>query len=225
MQLVLSGNRVLAHGEDCFISMGGTVICNDTGKTYQNATVAQCDNCPSDIDEIGYEYHSGVFIPVAPYGKTNGTGNILVADEDCKAQKDSGISVDSLQPLNCELILDTGDKTVITEMPDWFTTDNYVRYRVHLYHGMSGQDGTSMFIDFDILDILQSGVPGSDIKAYKTYWTANKYDGTLHETYRTYTLSIYKSQGVYFMQVSLLEVGEDFSEEAIPFIRIWGYKS
>ena len=89
MQLVLSNNRVLAHGEN-FISMGGTVINTETNKVYQNATVAECDGCPSDIDTVGYEYHAGEFVPCAPYGK--GNGNIaVVCNNDCKAIKDSGI--------------------------------------------------------------------------------------------------------------------------------------
>ena len=89
MQLVLSNNRVVAHGEN-FIALGGTVINTGTGKKYENATVAECDGCPSDIDTVGYEYHAGVFVPCAPYGK--GNGNIMVAcQEDCGTPKDSGI--------------------------------------------------------------------------------------------------------------------------------------
>lgn len=91
MQLVLSGKRVLTHGDN-FLPMGGTVINLDTGAVYQNATVAECDGCPSDIDKVGYEYHAGQFIPCAPYGV--GNGNVaVVCNDDCKAIKDSGISV------------------------------------------------------------------------------------------------------------------------------------
>ena len=89
-QLVLSGNRVIAHGEDCFLSMGGTVICPESGRVYQNATVANVDSYPSDIGEVGYEYHAGQFVPCAPYGK--GGGNLAVlCPNDCKSIKDSGI--------------------------------------------------------------------------------------------------------------------------------------
>ena len=89
MQLVLSNNRVLAHGEN-FISFGGVVINTETGRRYDNATVAECDGCPSDIDKVGYEYHAGVFVPCAPFG--TGNGNVVVAcNEDCKALKDSGV--------------------------------------------------------------------------------------------------------------------------------------
>lgn len=91
-QIVISGNRILAHGEDCFLAMGGTVICPDTGRVYQNATVATVDALPSDIDSVGYEYHAGEFIPCAPYGI--GSGNLAVfCGEDCKALKDSGIPI------------------------------------------------------------------------------------------------------------------------------------
>ena len=89
MQLVLSNNRVLAHGEN-FLSMGGVVINTVTGVKYDNATIAECEGCPSDIDSVGYEYHAGQFIPCAPYGK--GSGNLAVlCDRDCKSLKDSGV--------------------------------------------------------------------------------------------------------------------------------------
>lgn len=91
-QLVVSGNRILAHGTNCFYSMGGTVVCPDTQKVYQNATVVICDALPSDIDVVGYEYHSGEFVPCAPFGK--GTGSVaLYCDENCKVPKDSGLSL------------------------------------------------------------------------------------------------------------------------------------
>lgn len=63
MQIVLKGNRVVAYGEDCFLSMGGTVVCNDTGKAYSNATIAEVDALPADIDTRGYEYLAGRFVP------------------------------------------------------------------------------------------------------------------------------------------------------------------
>lgn len=89
MQLVLSNNRVLAHGEN-FLSMGGVVINTETGERYDRATVAECEGCPSDIDKVGYEYHAGVFVPCAPFGV--GDGNVLVAcHKDCKSIKDSGV--------------------------------------------------------------------------------------------------------------------------------------
>ena len=91
-QLVLRGNRVLSHGEDCFLCAGGAVICPETGRTFENATVVNHPGeIPSDIDEVGYEYHAGAFVPCAPFGK--GGGNIaVVCNEDCKSIKDSGVS-------------------------------------------------------------------------------------------------------------------------------------
>lgn len=97
MQIVLSGNRIIAHGTG-FVPMGGTVINAETGKVYQNATVAECDGCPSDIDSVGYEYHAGVFVPCAPYGKDNGNGEILVACEECATPKSSGKKIGDLAP-------------------------------------------------------------------------------------------------------------------------------
>lgn len=95
MQLVVSGNRILAHGEDCFLAMGGTVICTESGRVFQNATVVTCEGCPSDLDKVGYEYHAGHFVPCAPYGV--GDGNVaVVCNEDCKAIKDSGLLLSEL---------------------------------------------------------------------------------------------------------------------------------
>ena len=101
MQLVLSNNRVLAHGEN-FIAMGGTVINTETNRVYQNATIAKCESCPSDIDEVGYEYHAGVFVPCAPYGKAE-DGNILVACEDCATPKSSGLKISELAQGDCKI--------------------------------------------------------------------------------------------------------------------------
>lgn len=89
MQLVLSNNRVLTYGEN-FIALGGIVINTETGRKYENATIAECDCIPSDIDDVGYEYRSGDFVPCAPFGK--GSGNVAVlCSRDCKSIKDSGI--------------------------------------------------------------------------------------------------------------------------------------
>lgn len=95
-QLVVTGNRIVAHGEDCFLAMGGTVICTATGhkftdRKFENATVINHDGAiPSDIDTVGYEYHAGEFVPCAPYGK--GTGTIAVVCDECGTIKNSGIS-------------------------------------------------------------------------------------------------------------------------------------
>ena len=90
MQLVLIKNRVVAHGEN-FLSMGGVVINTETGAKYENATIAECEGCPSDIGIVGYEYHAGEFVPCAPFGK--GRGNVAVYCDECKAPRDSGIHI------------------------------------------------------------------------------------------------------------------------------------
>lgn len=93
MKLVLSGNRVIGYGEN-LISMGGTVIDTDANKVYQNATVAECDGCPSDIDLVGYEYHAGTFVPCAPYASNESGGEIMVACDNCATPRKSGIKID-----------------------------------------------------------------------------------------------------------------------------------
>lgn len=105
-QLVVAGNRILAHGVDCFLSMGGTVICPETGRVFQNATVVLCDGgLPSDIDKVGYEYHAGDFVPCAPYGV--GDGNLaVVCGQDCKSIKDSDLSLQQLIAMIQSVALD-----------------------------------------------------------------------------------------------------------------------
>ena len=93
MQLVLSNNRILAHGET-FLAMGGVVINTETGAKYENATIAECSGCPSDFGVVGYEYHAGRFVPCAPFGV--GTGNVAVYCDDCKTPRDSGIHINDL---------------------------------------------------------------------------------------------------------------------------------
>lgn len=92
MQLVLSNNRIIAHGEN-FIAMGGVVINTETGAKYENATVAECEGgCPSDIDKVGYEYHAGEFVPCAPFG-TGLNGNYMIACDECATPRNSGIPI------------------------------------------------------------------------------------------------------------------------------------
>lgn len=120
MQLVLSGNRVMAHGDSRLVSMGGTVIDTGTGKKYENATVVECDNCPSDIDSVGYEYHAGSFVPCAPFGKGDGTLAVLCS-QDCKSIKDSGIPLSSIGRV-VELTYDGNGKT-------YYSSGDNDRYR------------------------------------------------------------------------------------------------
>ena len=89
MQLVLIKNRVVSYGGE-YVTMGNTVIDTQSGKVFSGATVAECNGCPPDIGEVGYEYAAGVFTPCAPYGK--GDGNLAVlCNRDCKSIKDSDI--------------------------------------------------------------------------------------------------------------------------------------
>ena len=92
MQLVLSNNRVIAHGEN-FLVIGGVVINTETGARFENATIAECEGCPSDIDRVGYEYHAGVFVPCAPYGMGNNNGFFMEVCESCAAPRNSGIPI------------------------------------------------------------------------------------------------------------------------------------
>ena len=111
MQLVLSNNRVLTYGEN-FIALGGVVINTETGKKYDNATIAECDCVPSDINDVGYEYHCGEFVPCAPFGK--GSGNIaVVCNHDCKSIKDSGIPISHFP----ETITYSGNALTYTKLP------------------------------------------------------------------------------------------------------------
>lgn len=93
MQLVLSGDRIIAHGEN-FLAMGGVVINTETGAKYENATVTECNGCPSDIDKVGYKYHAGVFVPCAPFaGNGNNNGYFMEVCEDCATPRNSGIPI------------------------------------------------------------------------------------------------------------------------------------
>lgn len=92
MQLVLSNNRVIAHGEN-FLAMGGVVINTETGARFENATVAECNGCPSDIDKVGYEYHAGEFVPCAPFSKGNNNGYFMEVCESCAVPRSSGIPI------------------------------------------------------------------------------------------------------------------------------------
>lgn len=116
MQLVLSNNRIIAHGEN-FLSTGGTVINTVTGAKHENATIAECDGCPSDIDTVGYEYHAGVFVPCAPYGKGNNNGCFMEVCTDCATPRNSGIPIKggiNLENLHSEVTANALGGTKIT---------------------------------------------------------------------------------------------------------------
>lgn len=122
MQLVLSNNRIIAHGEN-FLAMGGVVINTETGAKYENATIAECNGCPSDIDKVGYEYHAGVFVPCAPFGI--GTGTVAVYCGDCKTPRDSGLHIDDVSKKitllweNASASSAFGAQTITLSSDDW----------------------------------------------------------------------------------------------------------
>lgn len=119
MQLVLSNNRVIAHGEN-FLTMGNIVINTETGARYENATVAECDCVPSDIGRVGYEYHAGNFVPCAPFGIGNNNGYFMEVCAECATPRSSGIPIKGgigFENLNPELkeILNSSLVTVLWE--------------------------------------------------------------------------------------------------------------
>lgn len=95
MQLVLSNNRIIAHGEN-FLALGGVVINTDTGAKFDNATIAECECAPSDIGQVGYEYHAGVFVPCAPFGMGNNKGYVMEVCTECATPRNSGIAIKDL---------------------------------------------------------------------------------------------------------------------------------
>lgn len=132
-QLVVSGNRILSYGEDCFLSMGGTVICPETSKVFQNATVVDCGYFPSDIDTVGYEYHAGVFVPCAPYGV--GGGNVaVVCNEDCKSLKDSGWNLGNFSKRT--VLTYTGSGTWGSSNPNAYIFEKVPDF-IHIYAAQS----------------------------------------------------------------------------------------
>ena len=74
--------------------MGGVVINTETGARHENATLAECSDCPSDLGTVGYEYHAGVFKPCAPYGKSS-RGSVMVACHECATPRRSEVSIEN----------------------------------------------------------------------------------------------------------------------------------
>ena len=179
MQLVLSNNRIIAHGEN-FLAMGGVVINTVSGKKYENATIAECGgNCPSDIDEVGYEYHAGAFIPCAPYGKAP-DGTILVGCEDCKTPKDSGILISSLT--KCAYGSYVGTGTFGEDDPVTLTFDDKPK-AVQIYSG-----GILMYtLHRGVTSFIY--VAGSTNYTINVTWSENSvswYSATIHGAANTY---------------------------------------
>ncbi len=134
MQLVLSNNRIIAHGEN-FLAMGGVVINTETGARYENATVAECDGCPSDIDKVGYEYHAGVFVPCAPYGVGNNNGYFMEVCADCATPRSSGIPIKggiSYNNLNAELKTRLDSSLIFPLWSNAYPTEHFAAQTVTL---------------------------------------------------------------------------------------------
>lgn len=98
-QLVLVRNRVVDFGSDCFVAMGGTVICEETGKKYEHATIATTSTPPPyDLGRIGYEFIEGTFVPCEPFGKTD-AGYLITACDDCKTPRQTTIPTAKVKEL------------------------------------------------------------------------------------------------------------------------------
>ena len=150
-----------------------------------------------------------------------------------KAIEENANSIDKLdediQTINDDLmtlkpvVLYDGEATLYAELSNY--TDDFQRFRVQLYYGLSGTVGTSALIEFDLIDILQAGTPGSTLECYKTIWTMGNDDDGRYDIFRTYNLRIQKSQGVFFASVGEEYCGRSYSNEAIRFSKILGYRN
>ena len=136
---------------------------------------------------------------------------------------------EDIQTINDDLItlkpvvLYDGEATLYAELSNY--TDDFQKFRVQLYYGLSGTVGTSAYIEFDLIDILQAGTPGSNLECYKTIWTMGNDDDGRYDIFRTYNLRIQKSQGVLFASVGEEYCGRSYSNEAIRFSKILGYRN
>ena len=134
MQLVLSNNRVIAYDEsNSLIAMGGTVVNTANGNVYQNATIAKCDCLPTDINDVGYEYRNGNFVPCAPFGE--GDGNVaLYCGNTCKVPRDSGVEFSQIvQRVSFEY---TGDGGRSVSIPTEKLPPNFVADMLHVFGGL-----------------------------------------------------------------------------------------
>lgn len=173
MQLVLIKNRVIAYGGE-YIAMGNTVVDARSGKLFSGATIAECNSCPPDIGEVGYEYMAGVFTPCAPYGK--GDGNLAVlCNRDCKSIKDSDIPLSQICRTVKTTYLGTGSQSetnpcnmtfdfppvLVFMMPRSSSVINYAGY----LFGNAGFTFKRNGSDFDSLDAI---IEGNTISWYGT---------------------------------------------------------
>lgn len=99
-QLVIQNNRVLAHGTDCFLCMGGTVVCTASGRVFEHASVVEVDCAvPSDIDNGGYEYKGGCFYPCSRVlpdtASTLGLNNGATVDDALNKMFKDGVKIET----------------------------------------------------------------------------------------------------------------------------------
>lgn len=194
-QLVVSGNRVVAYGYDCFLATGGTVVCNQTGRVFQNATIVnECGPLPSDIDSVGYEYHAGVFVPCAPYGKDNGNGEILVACEECATPKTSGKRIGDLAPARWTELGTVTDGTPLSVDLNQYNEilcmcdvkgDGYINggASIHIVPDTLKADGNSYF-SVQYSDLVQCAVKISNKNTITSYKVT--YGGSETTAYKWY---------------------------------------
>lgn len=98
-QLVLFKNRVVAYGSDCFLAMGDTVICTETGRRFEHATIATTTAPPPcDLALTAYEYDGANFRICEPFGKTDG-GYIVAACDDCRTPRQTTIPTAKVKEL------------------------------------------------------------------------------------------------------------------------------
>lgn len=140
MQLVLSNNRVIAHGEN-FLALGGVVINTSTGAKYENATIAECECVPCDIDTTGYEYHAGEFVPCAPFGMGNNNGYFMEVCEDCATPRSSGIPIKDIKWNKLGSVVCSVSETTATVSKDFsipVSTDELFEYSMLRYRIKGG---------------------------------------------------------------------------------------
>lgn len=162
MQIVLSNNRIVGYGEN-FLAMGGTVINTATGEKFDNATIAECDCVPSDIGVTGYEYHSGTFVPCAPFGKADNNGYIMEVCTECATPRNSGVPVKNAKWETVSTLHITGlyaatnankEKTFILDfVVDFDANPGYSEYRkvikggtIEIIDGGANMEGYSPYV-------------------------------------------------------------------------------
>lgn len=228
MQLVLSNNRIIAHGEN-FLAMGGVVINTETGAKYENATVAECDGCPSDIDTVGYEYHGGIFVPCAPFGTGNNNGYFMEVCETCATPRNSGIPIKGglkLENLASEVIDEINKNTNITLL--WSNASPTSAFDAQTLTLSSSDYNYLIVISYDCTAVILHKTAGTSGQMLKMIDTSSAIDITI--VHRTVTLT--STTKITFSQTEYIRIysgGVDASlsmsgaANCVPY-RIYGVK-